>query len=123
VRYWSVPRFLQACQAEGPRGARGEEIVPFAADARLTAEAESADLLVLDEVLSAHTSEWGRAKLETLVDARWVAGRPLVAVVTGAPSELAAWSPRLASRLGDAALGGGVVLNVSDYRTQRRRAG
>jgi DNA replication protein DnaC len=115
-RYWSLPHLLKECQAPGLRG--GEE-VPFAADDALTRAAEGAELLVLDEVLSVHAGDWGRAKLELILDRRYAPPRPTVLAMTGRPHDLAAWSPRIASRCSDRAVAFRALLTGDDFRPRR----
>lgn len=119
IRYWNVPELLERCKAPGLVDGEPKD---FADDGRLTQQAIDVDVLVLDEFLSVHTGDWGRAKLEMIVNARYQAQKPLAIALTGSADKLLEWSPRIQDRFTDAGLAQIVVMTTGSFRP-RCRAG
>lgn len=80
--------------------------------------AHQAPVLALDEFGSQQAGDWGRTQIETLLGARYTARQPTLIGLTCNPDELAAWSPRLASRLQDRSLVRFIGMTAPDYRPQ-----
>jgi len=116
VLWATVPELLDQCQAPGE--VDGERR-PFALDAALTQAATLAPVLILDELGSQQDTDWSRRKLETLLNARYEAGRPTLLGITIKPLDFATWSPRVASRLSDETRVRSVLLEGPDWRQRR----
>lgn len=70
-------------------------------DRQTAAEAETADLLLLDDVGAASVSDWSRSRLFALLDARWTQGLPTIVTSNLSQKRLAEHiGERATSRLG-----------------------
>lgn len=103
----TVGMFLDACKAN-----------QFARDAELTAQAIDAPILLFDEVGAQGDGDWGREKIERILNARYERHAWTLLGVTVARENVAGWSPRLASRFEDRRLVVSTTLTCSDYRRQ-----
>ncbi|MDV2988552.1 MAG: ParB/RepB/Spo0J family partition protein [Dehalogenimonas sp.] len=75
-------------------------------------------LLILDDLGTESTSDWSRAKIQSIIDERYENGRLTVFTLNGEPGMLGA---RIASRLREGVV---VVMDAQDYRqvlAERRR--
>jgi len=97
--------FLDACKAN-----------QFARDADLTMKAIEAPILMVDEVGAQGDGDWGREKVERILNARYERRAwTLLGVTVGQPN-VEQWSPRLASRFSDRRLVVSATLTCGDYR-------
>jgi len=110
VVWLSLPQWLSDCRVND-----------FEHEHALTITAQQTPVLVLDEFGSQRATDWTLAKVEQLVDYRYARRLPTVLAITATPEELATWSPRIASRLGDHSLVRAVVLTGGDYRARLTR--
>jgi DNA replication protein DnaC len=85
----------------------------------IMALAQEVDYLLLDDVGTEKTTDWGAEKLFQIINNRYNAQRPIMLTMNERPD--VALSPRLASRVMDIQ---STIINLvgSDYRIQRRRA-
>lgn len=97
--------FLAACKA-------GE----FARDEGLTQQAIDAPILLFDEVGAQGDGDWGREKVERILNARYERRAWTLLGITVASANVEAWSPRLASRFADRRLVVSAALTCGDYR-------
>jgi len=75
--------------------------------------------LIIDDLGVAALGDWGREKMDRLVNARWENSEALRTLIT--TNLLREQMPvRIASRLGDAKLARAVKVEASDYRPERR---
>jgi DNA replication protein DnaC len=98
--------FLQECKAN-----------QFELDVRLTQAAIETPVLCLDEVGSQVEGDWGREKIERILNARLEHKRWTLLGFTADIDEIKAWSPRIGSRMSDKQVVARALLSGPDYRT------
>lgn len=101
----TVGQFLEACKAN-----------QFARDVELTQHATEAPILLFDEVGAQGDGDWGREKLERILNTRYEKRLWTLLGITVARENVEAWSPRLASRFADRRIAVSVTLTCEDYR-------
>jgi DNA replication protein DnaC len=99
--------FLDACKAN-----------QFARYHELTQQAIDAPILLFDEVGAQGDGDWGREKVERILNARYERQAWTLLGITMASENVTQWSPRLASRFADRRLAVSATLTCSDYRRQ-----
>ena len=107
VRYWHVGELLDAMRKEydkPPRDTYGNSI-PGEFD-----KAKECALLILDDLGVEKSTEWAVDKLDTLINHRWIEGKPTVFTTNLVPRQL---QPRIRSRIRE---GVTVTLEGLDYR-------
>lgn len=97
--------FLQECKAN-----------QFELDVRLTQMAIETPVLCLDEVGSQVEGDWGREKLERIINARLEHKRWTLLGFTANVEEINKWSPRIGSRMSDKRMVARALLSGPDYR-------
>lgn len=111
VQYWQVEELLGALRRNFSNnlGATFE---------RILARTKSVDLLILDDLGAHQTTEWATAKLDEIIDHRYMNQMRTVFTTNVSPRSL---PPRIASRLHEGII---VVLTSGDYRAlkAKRRA-
>lgn len=108
VAYWQVEVFLDALRAGYDGKASDDQRYAF----EFT---KCASLLILDDLGAEKATEWAMAKLDEVVDYRYINGRPLVVATNLALSQL---PPRIASRLSE---GVTVLVEGPDFREYKAR--
>lgn len=106
VRYWQVEGLLDDLR-HGFRADTDERISQF--DALLN-RVKEVPLLILDDLGVEQSTPWARAKLDEIIDYRYLNAAKTVFTTNLAPSKL---EPRIASRLQEGVV---VVLDCGDYR-------
>jgi len=113
VKYWQAERLLAAARREfdSPRKDDYGQPLPSVLET-----AERVPLLILDDLGAEKTTEWAEAKLDELIDYRYINRLPTVFTTNLAPAQL---TGRIASRLKE---GVTVTLEGPDYREVLARA-
>jgi DNA replication protein DnaC len=115
VWYWQVERLLDALRRGYSDNNQAGELSYDRIMELCTSESRGAGLLILDDLGAQQTTEWGEAKLDEIVDGRYMNGLKTIFTTNLAPAQL---SPRIASRLmeGEVALLTGI-----DFRELKRK--
>ncbi|MDD5368122.1 MAG: ATP-binding protein [Anaerolineaceae bacterium] len=79
---------------------------------------KNAPLLILDDLGTQSATPWAREKLYQLINHRYIAELPTVITTSDAPDEI---DPRLRSRMLDARVSAGYVMNVPAYSSAPRK--
>ncbi len=89
--------------------------------ATVTGRLATASLLVIDDLGAHLATPWADTEIDSLINARYEAYLPTVVTSNLTLAELAARSPRFASRLRDAAHGSVVIMDGDDRRLRTGR--
>jgi DNA replication protein DnaC len=104
----TATKFLEACKAD-----------QFAYEGQITQQVIDARILLLDEVGTQSSGDWGTGKLEYVLNERYEQRAWTLLGMTMARDQLDAWSARLASRFADRRLAVSATLTCTDYRRER----
>ena len=111
VKYWQVEGLLDDLR-RGFRADTDERIYQFD---ELLKQIKGVPLLILDDLGVEQSTPWARAKLDEIIDYRYLNAARTVFTTNLAPDKL---EPRIASRLGEGIV---VVLECEDYRLIKAR--
>ena len=111
VKYWQVESLLDDLR-HGFRTDTDEKIYQFD---ELMKRIKTVSLLILDDLGVEQSTPWARAKLDEIIDARYLNQRETIITTNLDPSKLEA---RIASRLRDGVV---VVVEGGDYRLVKAR--
>lgn len=120
AKFVSVPELLGQLRATyGSKHGSGEWRGSEGSESEILGELARAPLLALDDLGVVKTSDWVRDRLYTLINRRYVAGRPIVATMNEGLEALGRrLGQRITSRLGGASLE--VCFEGEDYRRKAR---
>ncbi len=107
VKFWQVSELLDAMRKEYDKMPQDNYGNPLPGEFD---KAKGASLLILDDLGIEKSTEWAVAKLDTLIDHRWIEGKPTVFTTKLAPGQL---GPHIRSRIRE---GVTVTLEGPDYR-------
>ncbi|KKM00941.1 hypothetical protein LCGC14_1799400 [marine sediment metagenome] len=107
VKFWQVSELLDAMRKEYDKMPQDNYGNPLPGEFD---KAKGCDLLILDDLGIEKSTEWAVDKLDTLIDHRWIEGKPTVFTTKLAPGQL---GPHIRSRIRE---GVTVTLEGPDYR-------
>jgi len=107
VRYWQVSELLNALRAEFDNPPKDSYGFPVLGELE---RCKGAELLILDDLGVEKTTLYTTDTLDTLINHRWLEGKPTVFTTNLAPSQL---QPRIRSRIKEGIV---VTLEGPDYR-------
>jgi len=111
VKYWQVESLLDELR-RGFRADTDEKVHQFD---YLLNTIKGVPMLILDDLGVEQSTEWARAKLDEIIDHRYIHGERTVITTNLEPAKL---QPRIASRLQEGLI---VVLECGDYRLVKAR--
>ena len=107
VKYWQVSELLDAMRSEYDNPPKNDYGIPLPGEFD---KCKGVNLLILDDLGVEKSTEWVIDKLDTLINHRWLEGKPTVFTTNMRPSQL---QPRLRSRIKEGVV---VTLEGIDYR-------